>query len=152
MVPMAGTIKPAPEGMKCSASLSGAPPEAAGGRGSAVSRLALSTGSQASRRGMISGPFPSCFWLEIKNKGSVFMMAVSVVLRLYGVPLCRELLWISGSHFCAFCWHLKPLTCCAAFTSPFGWLMEIFHQSTDTEKVLISLTSGYRLQPFACEN
>lgn len=49
------------------AALSGAPPEAAGGRGSLLSRLALSTGSQASRRGAISGPFPRCFCLEIKN-------------------------------------------------------------------------------------
>lgn len=34
----------------------------------------------------------------------------------------------------------------------FGWLMEIFFQSTGTEKFLISVTSRSRLQPFACEN
>lgn len=100
---------------------SGAPPEAAGGRGSPASRLALSTDSQTSRKWMISGPFPRCCSLDTKNKGSVFMMAVSVVLRL---PSARSYSELSGL-FCAFSCTSKPLCCSAAFTNLFGWLTKL---------------------------
>jgi len=81
------------KGVSCSTaqSLSGGarrkgPPSCAG------SRLALSTGSRASRRGMISGPLPRCFYLEVKRKGNVFMAVVSVAVVLCKLLLCRKFL------------------------------------------------------------
>lgn len=80
----------------------------------------------------------SCFSLDIKNKG--FSALCITPLQSYSE--------LSDSLFFGLLLSAKPVPCSVTLMNPFGCLSEMVLQSTHTEKLLISLISSSRLQPF----
>lgn len=76
--------------------------------GSTVFRLALSTGSQASRRRIISGPLSRCFCLEIKNKGNISWLLYQWLQCSVSYPSAESYSELSDSLFTASCFLPSP--------------------------------------------